>query len=84
MKKGKDTFAAPPPLRSLREIVGHHAKDAKGGGSARDLFFGHDAEKYTFADLLPLRTLRDARDAGEMRIRSDGLCASFHRSVPDN
>ena len=64
--------------------VGHHAKAAEGVGTQGIVFFEHDAEKYTFADLLPLRTLRDARDAGEMRIRSDGLCASFHRSVPDN
>ena len=50
MKKGKDTFAAPPPLRSLREIVGHHAKVVKGVGAQGICFSGMMQKK------IPLRT----------------------------
>ena len=64
--------------------VGHHAKAAEGVGTQGIVFFEHDAEKYTFATLPPLRTLRDARNTREMRFRIGGQCASSHRSVQDN
>ena len=46
----KYTFTTPPPLRTLRENVGYHAKDAKGVGALGICFLGMMQKK------IPLRT----------------------------
>ena len=64
--------------------MGHHAKAAKGVGALGDLFFGHI---YSFADLLPLRSLREnvghhAKDA--KGVGALGICflGMMQKNIP--